>query len=303
MLTQNPIRKTHLDALAITTLLLCCVYWGAQQVLMKALLPEIPAVMQTALRFIAASIFLAIMMRWRGLPLLNKDSSLRWGWVAGGLFALEFLMISVALNYTSASRLTIFLYTSPFVVALVLPWFVPAERMGRLQWLGLLCAFVAIYLVFSTRSNGLASHDTQGWGDALALLAGVAWGLTTVVIRSSNLVTIPAEKLLFYQVFASALLLTPLSLANGDDWLVVLRSASLLAVLGISVQMVCAFASYLAWMWMLSRYPATKMSSFVFLSPVFAVLFGGLWLGEPVTAGLVGALVLVGAGIFLVNRK
>ena len=64
-----------------------------------------------------------------------------------------------------------------------------------------------------------------------------------------------------------------------------------------------AFASYLAWMWMLARYPATKMSSFVFLTPVFALLFGAGWLGEPITAGLVAALGLVAVGIVLVNRK
>jgi len=64
-----------------------------------------------------------------------------------------------------------------------------------------------------------------------------------------------------------------------------------------------AFVSYLAWMWMLARYPATKMSSFVFLTPVFALLFGAAWLGEPITAGLVAALGLVAVGIVLVNRK
>ena len=45
------------------------------------------------------------------------------------------------------------------------------------------------------------------------------------------------------------------------------------------------------------------MSSFVFLTPVFALLFGAAWLGEPVTTGLVAALGLVAVGIVLVNRK
>jgi drug/metabolite transporter (DMT)-like permease len=56
-------------------------------------------------------------------------------------------------------------------------------------------------------------------------------------------------------------------------------------------------------MWMLAHDPATKISVFVFLTPVFALLFGALWLGEPVTSGLVAALVLVAAGIVLVNRR
>jgi drug/metabolite transporter (DMT)-like permease len=64
-----------------------------------------------------------------------------------------------------------------------------------------------------------------------------------------------------------------------------------------------AFASYLVWMWMLGRYPATRISAFVFLTPLFALLFGNLWLGEPVSSQLLAGLALVAAGIVLVNRK
>ena len=48
---------------------------------------------------------------------------------------------------------------------------------------------------------------------------------------------------------------------------------------------------------------ATKLSVFVFLTPVFAILFGALWLKEPITLGLMGAMALVGAGIVLVNVR
>ena len=64
-----------------------------------------------------------------------------------------------------------------------------------------------------------------------------------------------------------------------------------------------AFASYLVWMWLLGRYPATKLSAFVFFTPVFALLFGAWWLGETITLGLVAALMGVAVGIVLVNRK
>jgi drug/metabolite transporter (DMT)-like permease len=64
-----------------------------------------------------------------------------------------------------------------------------------------------------------------------------------------------------------------------------------------------AFASYLAWMWMLGRYPATKISVFVFLTPLFSLLFGTLLLGESATPTLLMALGLVAVGIVLVNRK
>ena len=64
-----------------------------------------------------------------------------------------------------------------------------------------------------------------------------------------------------------------------------------------------AFASYLAWMWLLGRYPATKIGTFAFLTPVFALIFGALWLGEAVTLSLLGALAMVGVGIALVNKR
>jgi drug/metabolite transporter (DMT)-like permease len=64
-----------------------------------------------------------------------------------------------------------------------------------------------------------------------------------------------------------------------------------------------AFASYLTWMWLLRHYPATQMSTFTFLTPVFALVFGIVLLGEPLTLQLVVALVGVAAGIVLVSRR
>ena len=64
-----------------------------------------------------------------------------------------------------------------------------------------------------------------------------------------------------------------------------------------------AFASYLAWMWLLRHYPATQVSSFTFLAPVFTLVLGVLLLDEPLTLQLVLALVGVAICIVLVNRK
>lgn len=106
---------------------------------------------------------------------------------------------------------------------------------------------------------------------------------------------------MLYQVGVSAAVLPLLSLALGETWSLQL---SMFAWGSLLVQaLVGAFVSYLAWMWMLAHYPATKISVFVFLTPVFALMTGAWWLGEPVTPGLVGALALVAAGIVLVNRR
>jgi drug/metabolite transporter (DMT)-like permease len=65
---------------------------------------------------------------------------------------------------------------------------------------------------------------------------------------------------------------------------------------------IVTFASYLLWFWLLTRYPATKVQAFVFLSPVFGTLCAGWLLGEPITSALVGALVGVGIGLAMLNR-
>jgi drug/metabolite transporter (DMT)-like permease len=91
------------------------------------------------------------------------------------------------------------------------------------------------------------------------------------------------------------------SLQLGESWNV---DWNIFTVTSIALQTVVgAFASYLVWMWLLGRYPATKLSVFAFFTPVFALVFGALWLGETITPGLVAALVGVAAGIVLVNRK
>ena len=293
-------RKNQLDALAISLLLACCLFWGFQQVLVKATIPDLPPVFQAAIRFAGATALVWLWCQWRRVRLFERDGSLRFGLLAGALFALEFACLYAGLQFSAASRLTVFLYTSPFWVALLLPILVPSERLRPLQWLGLAFAFVAV--VFALREGLATTQQTRQWqGDLLALAAGMFWGLTTVVIRSSRLVRISPEKLLFYQVGVSAATLPPLSLLLGEHWV---WSFSVFASNSLLVQTVVgAFASYLAWMWMLGRYPATKISAFVFLTPVFALLFGSLWLHEPVTLNLIAALSMVAVGIVLVNRK
>lgn len=293
-------RKEHLDTLAISLLLASCLFWGFQQILIKTTVGEVPPLWQASLRFAGATALLALWCVVRGIPLFRRDGTLRGGLLAGVLFTAEFSCIYLGLRDTTASRLTVFLYTSPFVVALLLPRLVPSEKLRTAQWAGLVIAFAAVALAFSEGFTG-AVTPRQLRGDALALAAGVLWGLTTLVIRASALATASAEKTLFYQVAVTSLVAPLLSLALGETWSL---QYSAYAWGSIAIQTaVGAFASYLAWMWLLRHYPATQMSSFTFLTPVFALVFGVALLGEPLTARLLLALAGVAAGIVLVNRK
>ncbi|MBK0391402.1 DMT family transporter [Ramlibacter algicola] len=293
-------RKSHLDGLAIGLLLACCLFWGFQQILIKTTVGEVPPLWQASLRFAGATALLVLWCVVRRVPLFDRDGTLRAGLLAGVLFAAEFSCIYLGLRDTTASRLTVFLYTSPFVVAVLLPRFVPTERLRGAQWVGLVIAFAAVAVAFSEGFTG-ETTARQLRGDAMALAAGTLWGLTTLVIRASSLGKASAEKTLFYQVAVTALVAPLLSLALGETWSLA-YSAHAWGSLAAQT-LVGAFASYLVWMWMLRHYPATQMSSFTFLTPVFALVFGVALLSEPLTLQLVLALAGVAAGIVLVNRR
>jgi drug/metabolite transporter (DMT)-like permease len=295
-----PQRKAHLDTLAITLLVACCAFWGFQQILIKFASREIPPLWQASIRMWGATALLWLWCQYRGVPLFKRDGTLWGGLLVGLLFAGEFVFIYLGLTHTSASRLTVFLYTSPFWVALLLPRFVKSERLRRIQWIGLCMAFAAVAVAFSEAFLH-SSAEGQWIGDAMGLAAGMLWGLTTLAIRTTRSATAAAEKSLFYQLGVTAAVTPLLSIALGETWSF---DYSALAWGSVFLQTaVGAFASYLAWMWMLRHYPATQMSTFTFLTPVFALVFGVVLLGEPLTLQLVLALLGVAAGIVLVSRK
>jgi len=66
---------------------------------------------------------------------------------------------------------------------------------------------------------------------------------------------------------------------------------------------VVAFVSYLAWFWLLERYPASGLAAFSFWTPLFGVLGGWLLLGDRLSGNLGAAVALVAGGIYLVNRR
>lgn len=99
----------------------------------------------------------------------------------------------------------------------------------------------------------------------------------------------------------SALLLPILSFAFGEPGF---TYPSLLIWASLAWQIVIvAFATYLGWFWLITRYPAAKLSAFSFLAPLFGLMFGALLLGEAVTPLLIVAMALVAFGIWLVSRR
>jgi drug/metabolite transporter (DMT)-like permease len=294
-------RRDRLDALAIVLLVTCCALWGLNQVAAKVTLVEIPPLMQASARSLGAALLLGLWARARGIPLWQADGTSSAGLLAGSLFAAEFACIFIGLQFTSASRMAVFLYLAPFVVALGMPLLLRSERLRALQVAGLLAAFGGVVWAFSEGFAQPAAGPRQWLGDALGISAALLWGLTTLVVRASRLSSAAPEKTLLWQLAVSGVALAAGSAALGENLHGPLTSASLLPLAFQTV--VVTFASYLVWFWLVRHYPATRVSAFTLLTPIFGLLAGVLLLDEPATARLIVALAAVVAGIALVNRS
>ncbi|SEA10751.1 EamA-like transporter family protein [Paraburkholderia sartisoli] len=285
-------------------MVLLCAIWGFQQVAIKTANAALPPIFQAGLRSTIATVLVYGWARLRGTPLFRDDGTLGAGLLAGVLFASEFVCIFLGLTLTSASRMAVFLYTAPCFTALGLHWFVAGEHMRRIQWAGVITAFAGMALAFA---DGFARAGSESHaamlagvaGDALGVLGGVAWAATTVVVRATKLAHTSASKTLFYQLAVSAVVLLALSVPLGQ---VHVATVTPLAVASLAYQaVVVAFVSYLVWFWLLTRYMASRLSVFSFLTPLFGVTFGVLLLGESFNLRFLMAAVLVLAGISLVN--
>jgi drug/metabolite transporter (DMT)-like permease len=279
---------------AFALMVLLCAIWGMQQIAIKFAAAEISPILQAGLRSAGGAALVFAWARWRGMALFASDKSLRPGLLAGLLFGLEFVFIFVGVDHTTVSRMVVFLYTAPCFTVLGLHFFVPGERMGWRQAVGVLLAFAGLVTAFVDKASGGSLL-----GDAFGVLAALFWAATTVLIRATALAKVTATKVLLYQLVVSAAVMLPLSWLVGERGIGVLSAPTLWAMAYQIVIVACI--SYLAWFWLLTRYLAGRLLVFSFLTPLFGVWFGMLLMHDRPSLHFFIAAAMVVGGIVLVN--
>jgi drug/metabolite transporter (DMT)-like permease len=289
-------RPLELSAAAVVVFL--CLCWGFNQVAVKLALTDIPPFTQAWIRSAGAALIIWIYARTRGISLDLGGETMKAGLLAGFLFGLEFIFIYPSLLYTTASRATLFIYVAPFVVVLGAHFLVPSDRFRWTQWAGLLMSFSGLVLAFGVPTP--SANANQFLGDLLALAGGIAWGLTTLVVKSTSLSRAAPEKTLQYQLVISAPMLAVAAWLLGET---ITSMPGALALTSLVYQTVWVVSlTFLIWFTMVSKYSASRLSAFTFLTPLFGVFAGYLVMGDPITPPFAGAVALVIGGLILVNR-
>jgi len=288
--------RPALDAFAVAMMVMLTFSWGLNQVAIKVSNVGYNPVFTVVVRSALAGLLVFLWCRWRAIPLFRRDGTLLPGIAVGALFGLEFVLMFVGLDYTSAARSALMINTMPFWV-LIGGHFLLGERFTLVKLAGLAVAFGGVALIFS---DELSLPGPQAIvGDMLCLAAGVLWAAITLIVKATRLSQASAEKTLLYQLAVSALVVAPFVPFAGPA----LRDVTAIATASVVFQAAYVVAfTFVLWFWLMRRYPASGLSSFAFLTPAFGVILGGLLLGEPLSPRIFAALALIAVGLLLVNR-
>ncbi|MEZ5740263.1 MAG: DMT family transporter [Burkholderiaceae bacterium] len=292
------LRKSRIDTLGASVLLFNSALFGLNQVLIKLVNAGLQPVLQAGLRSLLGIVPLLVFVWLARRRLSISDGSLLPGLLCGLLFSAEFLFLFLALDHTSVARVSVIFYAMPVWLTVAAHFLVPGERLSLPRVIGLIVAVCGVALAMSVRDDQAGA--TSWLGDLFCVLASICWAAIALSARLTGLSRASPEMQLLYQLGVSSLVLLPASLFFGD---LVREMTPALAGILVFQAVVVVMMGFLLWFWVLSIYPASDMAVFGFLVPVFGVFFGWLVLDERITATVIGSLLLVSAGIVLINRK
>jgi drug/metabolite transporter (DMT)-like permease len=276
-------------------LLLLAAIWGASFLFMRLGAAQFGAVPLAWLRVALASLVLLPLLAWRG-----EWRALRRHWkpifvVGVTNSALPFALFSYALLSITASLSSIFNSASPLFAALI-AWVWLADRLSAPRVAGLVIGFAGVLGLAADRAA--PSTHAEGAQALLAILAclvaTLAYGFS-VNFTKRYLAGVPPLALAAGSQLAAAVALAVPALALWPD--ILPGAAAWLNVAGLAV--LCTGFAYLLYFRLIANAGPANAIAVTYLVPAFAVLWGGVFLGErPTPSMLAGcAVILLGTAL------
>ena len=292
-------------------------FWGTAMVAMKGVLPETSPLFMGAIRILPAGFLILLVSVLMGR---SQPKSLKaWFWIVlfglvDGTMFQGFL--ALGLERTSAGLGSVMIDSQPLAVA-ILALILYGERVGPLGWFGLLLGVIGISLIGLTSAgvsgfgfNAIAHFqlgDLGHWimqglnqGEILMLMAALSMAVGTVMIRKvsehADAVTATGWHLVFggIPLLAASLMLDTNQVANLSlhHW----GAIAYASVFGSAI-------AYGLFFYFASKGNLTSLSSLTFLTPVFALIFGNIFLGEVLNSIQFFGVLVTLVSIFLVNQR
>ncbi|MGD8597990.1 MAG: DMT family transporter [Anaerolineae bacterium] len=277
--------------------------FGSSLVVSRFSLGEFDARAFVSLRLILASLahlLFYLLSRSRSLP---RDPSLWFRASVLGVFGTAAVMTSIvsSLQYLSSGVSSLLLTLNPVAVVLLAHLFLPDERLTGQKIFGILIALGGATALLVRGETGLGEFVQADWrGYALTGLA-LFFGAWTTIFAHRTLRTADAFDVASIRMFSACLILIPVVVfsAGYDLSNVTWRGYLALAYGGL----IGGFAAFLLSFYILKRFGATVNSMATYVIPMVSTLLGVLFLDELVTPWVLLSMVLILAGVWLLNRR
>ena len=275
----------------ITELVSLAMLWGGSFLFMRLGAAEFGPVALSALRLIGASLLLLPLLLWRG-----QWPALRQHWrpifvVGVTNSALPFVCFAYAALSINAGLMAIFNAATPLFAAVIAWWWLK-DQLTPLRVTGLVIGFVGVAGLAWEKAS--FKPGGSGWAVVACLAAALLYGFSANYTKRKLTGVPPLAVAAGSQIGASiflllpALWLWPAQAPGGNAWLM----AALLAF-------ACTGLAYLMFFRLIANVGPSNAITVTFLIPLFAVLWGRLFLGETLTLAMgIGCLViLLGTGL------
>lgn len=292
---RPPTISRRLDPLGVLGVVLCCALWGGNAVAVKFSVPAIPPFGCAALRFLIGLPIVALACRIMGQPMWVERKNLGLLLAHSLITVVQIGTFNIGTNLSLAGRSSVFINVHPLIVA-PLSWLLLGERLGTKGVIGLTSAALGVSVLLATAQQAGGSL----LGDAIVLLSGLIFGVQTVAQKWTFPIIRPATLLFTQYVLAIPMFFAISGLIEGfGTYQFTAESVGGVIYQGLAVSGVC----FTVWMLLLSHYPANRIATLAFMTPLFGIAFGSIFRGEPFRWELIAAGTLVGWGIYLVSRE
>jgi len=297
---------------SLTLLIAPFFLWGTAMVAMKAVIDDSSPLFMAGFRLVPAGILLLMVTLWQKRQ--QPSSFKAWLWII--LFALvDGTMfqgfLAQGLNHTGAGLGSVIIDSQPLAVALMSSWLF-GEVIGLWGSLGLAVGIAGISLIglpeqwLDTIWQGHWPEITLSWssflasGEMLMLFASFSIAIGTILIRYVSRHSDPVVATAWHMILGGIPLLLASAYWENEQWINISNQGWIALIYSAVFGSAIAYGLFF---YLASSGNLTSLSSLTFLTPVFALSFGNIFLSEDLTSLQWFGVSLTIVSIYLINQR
>jgi drug/metabolite transporter (DMT)-like permease len=267
------------------------VIWGSTYLAIRIGVHEYPPFLMGAMRMVLPGVLMLVVLRWRGMALPTRKQ-----WKT--LVVLSIWMVLLSNGLVNVAEQEVSSGLAAIAVASMPLWAASFSAMrgdhpSRGEWLGLVIGFAGV-LWLNVGSDLTASPK----GMIALMVASVAWAWGSIWSRGLDLP--PPFMSAAGQMLCGAGWMLVASFVTGERLVGTPSTEATLAVLYLAVfGSIIAFTAYI---WLLHNVRPALATSYAYVNPPIAVLFGVFLLNERFGLHDVGAMAVILVGVVIVMR-